>query len=69
MKIRFSEHVTQSNREGIIGEIAEIAAAEQLDEDSYFIRVPKAKWYPSVVEFLRKEERIGNLELDASFKK
>lgn len=66
MKIRFSEHIPQSHREGIIGEIAEIMTAEQLDKDTYFIRIPEAKWYSAVVEFLRREERIGNLELDES---
>ena len=65
MKIRFSEHITQSHREGILSEIAEMgASAEQLDEDSYFITVRKSKSYLFASEFLRKEQDIGNLELD-----
>ena len=67
MKIRFSKHITRSHREGSVGEIAEITAVEQLDKDTYLIIIPKAKSSSTVVEFLRQEERIRNLELDESF--
>lgn len=68
MKIRFSEHIPPSHREGILGEIEGMGATPQrLDEDEYFITFPKSTRYSFVVEFLRDEQRIGNLEFDESF--
>lgn len=64
MRIRFADHITASHREGILAEIADMVTAEQLDEDSYVITVVKEKWYLPVLQFLRDEEGIGNLELD-----
>lgn len=64
MKIRFADHITASHREGIIAEIAEVATAERVDEDSYTITVIKQRWYPSVLMFLQGEQIVGTLELD-----
>lgn len=67
MKIRFSEHITHSHREGILSEIAEMgASAEQLDQDTFIISVSKLRLYSLLVDFLRKEQGVGNLELDES---
>lgn|GEM_PF-3509829 len=67
MKIRFSEHISQGLREGILGEIEERgASAERLDQDVYSITVSKSTKFSFVVDFLRNEQQIGNLELDGS---
>ena len=67
MKIRFSEHITHRHREGILSEIAEMgASAEQLDEDTFIISASKLRLYSLLVDFLRKEQGVGNLELDES---
>jgi len=70
MKVRLSEHITQSHREGILSEIVGMGAtAERIDEDWYFITAAKPAWYAFAAEFLRGEQRLGNLELDESFMK
>lgn len=65
MKLRFSEHIIETHREGILDEIELMGGTiEQLDEDSFSIEVSKPAETSSVLKFLQQEQRIGNLDFD-----
>lgn len=65
MLIHFSEHVGNSYVEGCIGEIEEMGAlVEPRDQLTFTANVLRPRDYPFVVEFLRHEERVGNLRLE-----
>ena len=65
MLIHFSEHVGTSYVEGCIREIEEMGAlVEPQDKLTFSANVLKPRNYPFVVDFLRHEERIGNLRLE-----
>ena len=65
MKIRFSEHITQGHREGILSELAEMGAStEQVDDDTFIVAVTKVRLYSFICDFLRNEQGVGNLDFD-----
>ena len=62
MKIRFSEHITLSHREGILNEIAEMGATpEQLDADAFLLRFPNPGCIHSSLNFCVKSNTSAPL--------
>ena len=66
MLIHFAEHVGQDYVEGCISEIEEMGGTvEQQDELTFSVNILTRRNYPFVIQFLRQEERVGSLWLEA----
>jgi hypothetical protein len=66
MLIHFAEHLGKDYIDGCIREIKEMGGTvKQQDELIISINIVKRRNYQFVVQFLRQEERVGNLRLEA----
>lgn len=68
MRIRFSEHITESHRRGCLQELEQMEAIiGKIDASTYIVTTLKQTKHEFIVEFLYDEEKRGVLKIESDF--